>query len=83
MTRIPVFGARDVERHDLPFGQAELDEILALGDRIAVMYDGKIIDVFDRDSASRERCGLLMAGSKPEADKVAVTDSDADSETVT
>ncbi|MPZ91836.1 MAG: ATP-binding cassette domain-containing protein [Actinobacteria bacterium] len=41
---------------------SELDEILALGDRIAVMYDGKIIGVLDRSEATRERCGMLMAG---------------------
>lgn len=42
---------------------SELDEILALGDRIAVMYDGRILDVLDRSEATRERLGLLMAGS--------------------
>ena len=41
---------------------AELDEILALSDRIAVMYKGKIVDVIDREQATREGLGLLMAG---------------------
>jgi general nucleoside transport system ATP-binding protein len=41
---------------------SELDEIMALGDRIAVMYDGNIIGVLDRSEATRERCGMLMAG---------------------
>jgi len=41
---------------------SELDEIMALGDRIAVMYDGRIIGVLDRSEATRERCGMLMAG---------------------
>ncbi|MGH2751464.1 MAG: ABC transporter ATP-binding protein [Actinomycetota bacterium] len=50
---------------------SELDEVLALGDRVAVMYDGAIIDVLDRSEATRERVGLLMAGSKKQADALA------------
>jgi simple sugar transport system ATP-binding protein len=41
---------------------SELDEVYALGDRIAVMYEGKIIGVVD-PSTSRENIGLLMAGT--------------------
>ena len=41
---------------------SELDEILALGDRIAVMYDGVILVILERSEATRERCGMLMAG---------------------
>ncbi len=41
---------------------AELDEILALSDRIAVMYKGHIIDTLAREQATREQLGLLMAG---------------------
>jgi general nucleoside transport system ATP-binding protein len=40
----------------------ELDEILALADRIAVMYQGRIVGVLDRKDSTRERIGLLMAG---------------------
>jgi len=43
---------------------SELDEILALSDRIAVMYKGEIIDIVDRDVATRQMLGLLMAGVK-------------------
>jgi len=43
---------------------AELDEIMALSDRIAVMYKGAIIDVMPAADASRETLGLLMAGCK-------------------
>ncbi len=43
---------------------SELDEILALSDRIAVMYKGEIIDIVPRDRATREGLGLLMAGVK-------------------
>ncbi len=45
---------------------AELDEIMALSDRIAVMYKGQIIDSLPADSATREQLGLLMAGIKPQ-----------------
>ena len=41
---------------------AELDEILGLSDRIAVLYDGKLMDVLAAQDADRERVGLLMAG---------------------
>jgi simple sugar transport system ATP-binding protein len=41
---------------------AELDEILSLSDRIAVMYRGQIVETVDRKDATRERLGLLMAG---------------------
>jgi ABC-type uncharacterized transport system ATPase subunit len=42
----------------------ELDEIMALSDRIAVMYEGQIADTVDADQVTREELGLLMAGSK-------------------
>jgi simple sugar transport system ATP-binding protein len=41
---------------------AELDEIMALSDRIAVMFKGKIIAVVPAAEATREGLGLLMAG---------------------
>jgi len=40
----------------------ELDEVMKLSDRIAVMFDGKIIAVVDADGATKEQIGLLMAG---------------------
>jgi simple sugar transport system ATP-binding protein len=40
----------------------ELDEIMALSDRIAVMYRGKIVDTLPTDKATKEQIGLLMAG---------------------
>jgi len=45
---------------------AELDEILSLSDRIAVMYRGQIVATLDAKEATREQLGLLMAGSKIE-----------------
>lgn len=44
---------------------SELDEILALSDRIAVMYKGRIMDILDADKTSKEQLGLLMAGVHP------------------
>lgn len=41
---------------------AELDEILSLSDRVAVMYAGKIMDTLPIEAADRNRVGLLMAG---------------------
>jgi ABC-type uncharacterized transport system ATPase subunit len=46
---------------------AELDEIMSLSDRIAVMYRGRIVDVLPADQADRQTLGLLMAGARPEA----------------
>lgn len=43
---------------------AELSEIMALSDRIAVMYSGKIVDVLDKKDATIEKLGILMAGGK-------------------
>jgi simple sugar transport system ATP-binding protein len=43
---------------------SELDEILALADRIIVMYKGEIIGIVPRAEATREGLGLLMAGVK-------------------
>ena len=42
---------------------AELDEIMALSDRIAVMYRGQIVTTVDAKEATREQLGLWMAGS--------------------
>ena len=41
----------------------ELDEILALSDRIAVMYEGEIVGVLEREQATEELLGLMMAGA--------------------
>ena len=40
----------------------DLDEIFALSDRIAVIYEGKIMGILSRDEATKEKVGLLMAG---------------------
>ncbi|GAB3851301.1 hypothetical protein GCM10029963_38890 [Micromonospora andamanensis] len=78
---------------------SELDEVIGLADRIAVMYRGRIIGVVGPDTP-REEIGLLMAGITPDAtggspadgagptattdpDVVATTDADAVSDTGT
>ena len=43
---------------------AELDEIMSLSDRIAVMYEGKIVYTVDAAQATLEELGLWMAGAK-------------------
>ncbi|MFW6115846.1 MAG: ABC transporter ATP-binding protein, partial [Chloroflexota bacterium] len=40
----------------------ELDEVMSLADRIAVMYEGRIVDILPAAEATREQVGLLMAG---------------------
>ncbi len=42
----------------------ELEEIMKLSDRIAVMYNGELIDIIDAKTATEEKVGLLMAGKK-------------------
>ncbi len=42
----------------------DLDEIRALADRIAVMYEGAIVGELDAASATVEEIGLLMAGGR-------------------
>jgi ABC-type uncharacterized transport system ATPase subunit len=44
----------------------DLDEVTAISDRIAVIYEGQIMDVLDADVATPEQLGLLMAGVKEE-----------------
>jgi simple sugar transport system ATP-binding protein len=41
----------------------DLDEILSLSDRIAVMYDGEIVGTFPASAANVEEIGLMMGGS--------------------
>jgi simple sugar transport system ATP-binding protein len=42
---------------------SELDEVMELADRIAVIYKGEIVGIVDSD-VSREKLGLMMAGIK-------------------
>jgi len=40
----------------------DLDELIALADRLVVMYEGRLVGEVDGDEADVERLGLLMAG---------------------
>jgi len=44
----------------------ELEEILALADRVLVMFDGRIMGELTAAEATEQRLGLLMAGVGPE-----------------
>ena len=41
---------------------AELSEVMSLSDKIAVMYEGEIVGVLNREEATEEKLGILMAG---------------------
>jgi general nucleoside transport system ATP-binding protein len=44
----------------------DLDEALALSDRLVVMYEGEIIGEVDPHHVTREQLGLMMAGIRPD-----------------
>lgn len=61
----------------------ELDEIMNVSDRVAVIYDGRIIDVVNSAETTEQELGLLMAGhSKAEmtvvGDEVVLKEGDDD-----
>ncbi len=51
---------------------AELDEILALADRIAVLYEGQIMGIFEAGTVSENQIGLLMTGGEPRTEATAI-----------
>ncbi len=55
-----ILAERDAGRGVILFS-TELDEVMALADRIAVMYRGEILEIVD-SNVTREELGLLMAG---------------------
>ncbi|MEQ8168243.1 MAG: heme ABC transporter ATP-binding protein, partial [Candidatus Eremiobacterota bacterium] len=42
----------------------DLDELMSLSDRIAVMYEGKIMGILHRETFNKEAIGLMMAGTE-------------------
>ena len=42
----------------------ELDEILNVSDRVAVIYEGKIVAIVDAKETNEQQLGLLMAGGQ-------------------
>ncbi len=45
---------------------ADLDEILAISDRVVVMYEGQLTDVGSVDQSTREKIGRAMTGTHPQ-----------------
>ena len=43
----------------------ELDELLSLSDRIAVMYSGRVVGILQAANATREQIGFMMVGQQP------------------
>ena len=48
----------------------ELDEVLALSDRIAVMFDGRIVAMLDPAKTDASEIGLYMAGGSSNGEAV-------------
>lgn len=48
----------------------ELDEVMALADRIAVIYDGKIVGILDIKDATERKLGIMMAGGSLEKESL-------------
>ena len=50
----------------------DLDEVMALSDRLVVMYEGRVMGRMNREDATIEQVGLLMSGvGEPEGEPVA------------
>ena len=49
---------------------ADLGEILSLSDRIAVIYEGKIVATLDASEANQENLGMYMMGGSGADDEV-------------
>ena len=50
---------------------AELEEIMALSDRIAVMFQGRIVGTLSASEATTQQIGLMMAGEEVAGGEVA------------
>lgn len=46
----------------------ELDEVMNVSDRIAVIFDGQILDIVNPKETNEQELGLLMAGHKVDKD---------------
>ena len=56
-----------VQQRDAGLGvllvSSELDEVLSLSDRVAVIYRGRIVGVLEGNAIERDKIGLMMAGA--------------------
>ena len=53
----------------------ELEEVMAMSDRLGVLYRGQLVDILDAGTATLEQIGLLMAGIHPEESRGAMAES--------
>jgi ABC-type uncharacterized transport system ATPase subunit len=60
---------------------SKLEEVQALSDRLAVIYEGEFVDTVDPGETTEEELGLLMAGQLPDDREPATVDADDRSET--
>jgi simple sugar transport system ATP-binding protein len=51
---------------------AEIDEVLEMSDRIAVIYDGRIMGIFNTGDVDEGQLGLLMTGGEEKAKELAI-----------
>jgi simple sugar transport system ATP-binding protein len=49
------------------FFSEDLDELLQISDRVAVLFEGKIMGIFDANTVNIDHIGMLMAGMDREA----------------
>jgi general nucleoside transport system ATP-binding protein len=47
----------------------ELDEVMGLADRIAVIYQGRIVGILDAKDATERKLGIMMAGGQLEVEE--------------
>jgi simple sugar transport system ATP-binding protein len=57
---------------------AELEEVLTLGDRIAVIHNGRLSDAVPREQVDVTEIGLMMAGVTPRASSAGSANSSSD-----
>jgi len=53
----------------------DLDELLTISDRVAVMYEGEIMGVVSAERADIEELGLMMAGTEVQSSKLTIQSS--------
>lgn len=54
----------------------EIDEVMSLADRIAVMFDGKIVGELATKDATEQKLGLMMAGISDQEQTAPIPDSE-------
>jgi simple sugar transport system ATP-binding protein len=55
---------------------SKLEEVRGLADRLAVIYEGELMDVLDPEATTEEEIGLLMAGEQPETEPTVAADGE-------